>query len=156
MTKNGENIFFRGREWSFHAGAAELQQRVALKEMPSHAGAQCNGALEAIGCDLRHSANDGNRDVRIEHEEHASVIFACELSHHQRAEARGRGSANRENRPAFQEGPRAASFWRLPLPRAGRKRAASAFHFPIRWRREPAGRRKYAPAIAGAWPRPRA
>src|SRR5258708_25392295 len=94
MTKNGENIFCGGREWRFHAGAAELQQRVALKEMPSHAGAQCNGALEAIGGDLRHSANDGNRDVRIEHEEHASVIFACEFAHHQRAETRGRFPMN--------------------------------------------------------------
>src|SRR6266446_3426267 len=96
------------------------------------------------------------QEAKWEARDDAEGILAVNATRSERFAARGPASANRENRRAFPGAPRAASFWRLPLPRAGKKKAASAFRFPVRWRREPAGRRKCAPAIAGAWPRRRA
>src|SRR5712672_759284 len=90
MAEDGEDGLFCWRQRSFDPGAAELELRVALEEMPGDAGAQSDGALEAIGGGARRFVGCGADDVRIQDEENARFVLAGELAHHQRAETRGR------------------------------------------------------------------
>src|SRR5882762_6631 len=89
MAEDGEYGLFCWGQGSFHAGATELQLCVALEEMPGDAGAQSDGALEAIGGGARRFIAYGAEDVRIQDEKNARFVLAGELSHHQRAEPRG-------------------------------------------------------------------
>src|SRR5712671_6696907 len=90
MAEDGEYGLFRWGQGSFHAGAAELQLCVVLEEVPGDAGAQRNGALEAIGGDARRFVACGAEDVRIQDEKNTRLVLARKLAHHQRAETRGR------------------------------------------------------------------
>jgi len=71
-------------------GAAELQLCVALEEMPGDAGAQGDGALEAIGGGARRFIGCGGEGVRIQDEKNTRFVLAREFAHHQRAETCGR------------------------------------------------------------------
>ena len=90
MLEDREDIFFRGGQRRFQRRAAKLKLRVALVKVPGDAGAQRHRALEAFVRRLRSSHGfriaDRIRNMRIEHEQHAAIVFACEFAHHQRAE----------------------------------------------------------------------
>src|SRR6267142_3859767 len=88
MAEDREDGLFCWSQRSLDPGAAELQLRVALEEMPGDAGAQGDGALEAISGDARRFVGWGGEGVRIQDEEDARFVLARELSHHQRAETR--------------------------------------------------------------------
>src|SRR6266436_9675464 len=89
MAEDGEDGLFRWGQRSLDPGAAKLQLRVALEEMPGDAGAQGDGAVEAIrGCTRRFIAC-GAEDMRIQDEKNTRLVLARELAHHQRAETRG-------------------------------------------------------------------
>src|SRR5260370_36788604 len=93
MAQDGENGFFRRRERGFHVGAAELQQSVALEEMPGDAGAKGDRALEAVpryspGGGFRRSGGANREGVGIQPEKHPGIFLRPELPNQSRAEAR--------------------------------------------------------------------
>src|SRR5712675_571196 len=90
MAEDGEDGLLCWRQRSLDSGAAELELCVTLEEMPGDAGAQGDGALEAIGGGARHFIGCSGEDVRIQDEKNACFVLARELAHHQRAETRGR------------------------------------------------------------------
>src|SRR5882762_928624 len=89
MAEDGEDGLFCWRQRSLDPGAAELQLRVALEEMPGDAGAQGDGALEAICGGARRFIGCGGEGVRIQDEEDTCFVLAREFAHHQRAETSG-------------------------------------------------------------------
>src|SRR6267378_6463296 len=90
MAEDGEDGLLCWGEKSLYSGAAELQLRVTLEEMPGDAGAQGDGALEAIGGGARRFIGCGGEGMRIQDEKNARFVLARELAHHQRAETCGR------------------------------------------------------------------
>src|SRR5260370_31873102 len=67
MPEHGEDVFFRGSEGRLQSRSAELEQRVALEEMPRNACAQRDRALESLGGLLRRGVRGSwNRGVWVE------------------------------------------------------------------------------------------
>src|SRR5258708_40094465 len=67
MPEDGKNVFFGGSEGRFQSRSAELEQRVALEEMPRNAGAQRDRARESLGGLPRKGVRGSwNRGVRVE------------------------------------------------------------------------------------------
>src|SRR5256885_920371 len=86
MLENCENDFVGGSERSFHTGAAELQQRIVFVKVPNQAGADGDGALEALVRRRLSRFQTGGffrGQMRIENQQDAAVIFAREFADHQ-------------------------------------------------------------------------
>src|SRR6266850_6690484 len=86
LLEDGEDDFVGGSKRCFDAGAPELQQGIVFVKMPRQAGAKGDDTLETrvrLGPVRFRPREFFNRQMRIENELDAAIIFAREFADHE-------------------------------------------------------------------------
>ena len=86
LLEDGEDDFVGGSKRCFDAGAPELQQGIVFVKMPRQAGAKSDDTLETrvrLGPVRFRPREFFHRQMRIENELDAAIIFAREFADHE-------------------------------------------------------------------------